>query len=157
FLIAAGLGLGGMYKAHVKSAREAAEFAAAIEQWIRAGEEPPTGLHPILDRLIAEHSRMGMKLYDEAMQGAEKSVTRERAPDLFKNLSRFHTDAEIEIDADAVRRLYAGKVPGKDDGILGWDPTVADQLATAEYTGGYIRVKAHDWLAYIDKNVAKEL
>lgn len=129
----------------------------AAKPYIEAGVEPPVGVHPEIDKLKADMAKSEMKNLDGAMKEAQASQTRERSPEMFASFIKQHTDSEIGISADAVREMYKDKQPDAEDGKLGWVPNLAEQLATAEATGGDIRIPLSDWLAKADPEIAKEL
>lgn len=130
----------------------------AATPWVRAGLEPPAGLHPLLDEAKKLQAKEDINALDEALAEAAKSATRERSPTLFADFVRSHIgDREIGIDSAAVRELYGDKVPSGDDNLLGWIPDLDQRLAGAELTGGDVRVPLADWLANVDPDVAKQL
>lgn len=133
------------------------KFYQAVKPYLEQGEKPPVGIDPIIDKLYSEQAKIDMKNLDEVVKEAGKSSTRERAPELFENFIRQHTDAKIGIDAEAVRKLYGDKQPEPGDGILGDVPGLADQLALAEAHGGDVEVPLATWIAKIEPEVAKEL
>lgn len=137
--------------------REHLQVAQLAEPYIRAGQEPPTGLHQAIDDVKIAQSELDLERLDESFSEAQKSATRERAPDLFAAFVRQHTDAKIGISADAVRELYGDKKPLPDDNLLGWVPKIGDQLEAAIATGSDIMVPLADWLAKADPEVAKQL
>lgn len=136
---------------------EAARVAKVVEPYVIAGKEPPIGLHPVIDEFKSQQAKLDAENLSEALRESVKSATRERSPDLFANYIRGITDGEIGISADAVRALYGDKLPTPDDGILGFVPDLAAQLARAEATGGDVKVPLADWLARVEPEVAKEL
>lgn len=133
------------------------EMASAIRPWADTGREPPSGLHPEIDKLKFEQNKIDLDNLDEAFKASQASATRERNPDAFASFIRGHTTGDIGISARGVARLYGDKLPAVDDGILGFVPGLAEQLETAKATGGDIRVPIADWLAKADPEVAKEL
>lgn len=129
----------------------------ALAPWLRAGKEPPVGLHPLTDNIKKAELLDDEKALFEAVTEAAKSATRERSPDLFADFIREHTDGEIFVGVDAVRALYGDKPPSPDDNILGWVPRISEQLALAEATGGDIAIPIADLMAHGDPAVLKEL
>lgn len=105
----------------------AAEVHKATEPYIAAGKEPPVGVHPIVDEMKAEQAKTDAVNLTEALKESVKSATRERSPDLFTSFIAQHTDGEIGINADAVRKLY------------GHDPAIDGQIA--ELTARLEKVK----------------
>lgn len=140
-----------------EAAQQVKEVSDAIEPYLRAGKEPPVGIHPAVDKIKIDQTRTDLKALDEAMSEAQGSFTKERNPDLFANFIRQHTDAKIGVSADALRELYGNKEPHPEDNILGWLPDIKEQLRSAEATGGDVQVPLADWLARVDPAIAKEL
>lgn len=136
---------------------EAARAAKAAEPYIAAGKEPPVGVHPMLDEMKVEQAKQDIDNLNEALKASVKSATRERDPELFTSFIAQHTDGNIGISADAVRKLYGDKVPEAGDGPLGFIPDLAAQLERAEATGGDIKVSTAEWLGKVEPDVAKEL
>lgn len=126
--------------------------------WIEAGKEPPAGLHPLIDQMKLERNEVALKGLDEAVADAQTSLTRERAPELFADFVRQHTqDRQMGISGQKVLEIYGDRVPLPDDGILGWVPDIEQQLAVARETGADVTVPLADWIAKVDPAVAKEL
>lgn len=133
------------------------EAVRRSEPYIRAGEEPPVGVHPLIDQAKAEQAKVDAKNLDEALKESSASATRERSPEIFAGFIRQHTDAKIGISVDAVRELYGTKEPHPQDGILGWVPDIVSQLRQAEAVGGDITIPLADWLAKVEPQVASKL
>lgn len=138
-------------------ARDAADSAKRVGPYIKAGEAPPVGLDPITDQAHIEQAKLDADNLKEAMKEAQKSATRERAPEMFADFVRQHNQDTIGISADAIRDLYGDKVPAPDDGVLGWVPRIQEQLQAAEATGGDVQVPLADYLAKVEPEVHKEL
>lgn len=140
---------------------ELEKIATAVEAarpWIENGQPIPRGVHDYWNDAIKEQSKTDLKSLDQALQTANKSKTRERSPELFGNLvKQIVGDGKIEIDAEAVRKLYGEDFPEPDDGKLGWIPELRQQLETAEATGGSVEVPLADWLARVEPETAKAL
>lgn len=145
-------------RAKVKPSPE--DLTAAItaaKPYIDAGIEPPVGLHPLIDKAKTQQAKVDIKNLDEALQTSSASATRERSPELYAGFVRQHTDAEIGISAEAVRKLYGDARPTAEDGKLGWIPNLEQQLSSAEAVGGDVKVPLADWLAKVEPELAKEL
>lgn len=151
---AAALGSGA---AGLKMAREAKIAVERVEPYLQEGKEPPVGLHEVIDKEKAEQAKVDVKNLDELLRDAQASATRERDPQMFANFVSQHTNAKINISAEAVRKLYGDKPPQAEDGILGFVPRLEDQLRLAEIGGGDVEVPLSEWLANVDPKVAKEL
>lgn len=128
-----------------------------VGPYVHAGIEPPRGIDPIIDHIHAAQSKMDVDNLMESLKEAAKSTTRERNPDMFANFVRQHTNLEVGIPNEAVRRLYGDTTPMPDDGMLGWVPGIEDQLVGSDLTGGDIRVPLGDFLAKMDPKVGREL
>lgn len=133
------------------------EATLAAKPYIEAGIEPPIGVHEVIDKAHKEQAKLDNKNLDDLFKEAQASKTRERDPDIFAGFIRQHTDAKIGISVEEVRKLYGDKDPTPDDGKLGYVPDLADQLRTAEATGGDVEIPLADWVAKTDPGVAKEL
>lgn len=125
--------------------------------YIDSRVEPPVGIHPIIDQAKGAEAKIDVDNLMNAVTEVQKSSTKERDPNLFANFIRQHTQAEIGISSEAVRKLYGNTVPMPDDGLLGFIPGIQDQLIGAEPTGGDIYVPLADWLAHVEPDVAKQL
>lgn len=140
------------------AADRAAEWRLArIQIYAKGGREPPVGIDPAIDRLKGEQAQADAKSLDDALREANASATRERSPELFAAFVRQHTQGEIGISAEAIRKLYGDEQPAPDDGKLGWVPDIANKLAIAEQTGGDVSVPLADWLARVEPDIARDL
>src|SRR5262245_1749468 len=136
---------------------EAREAYRISEPYLKAGKEPPLGLHPLIDEMKKRQLDLDLKNLDEALSEAQKSATRERVPALFENYAQRHNDARIGVSADAIAELYKNKRSSPDDNILGWVPDLEKQMYTALASGGDVEIPMGMWLARVDKEVAKQL
>jgi Large polyvalent protein associated domain 22 len=157
----AGFHLAPELSAHAKvaeAAQRVSQGVKAAEPWLENNQLPPRGIHPVFDEAWEEASKDDIKKLDDALRTANQSKTRERSPELFSNfVKQIVGNGKIEIDAEAVRKLYGEDVPEPDDGKLGWVPNLRQQLETAEATGGSIEVPISEWLARVDPEIAKGL
>lgn len=132
--------------------------ARRLMQYVVRGEEPPVGISPIYDTLKAEEARIDLQKLKEATKEVNATNTKIRSPEDMEGFIRQHVGgANIEIDASAVRQLYGSKVPGVDDGLLGWVPGLENQLRVAETSGGDITVPLATWLARVEPEVQQQL
>lgn len=129
----------------------------AAEPYLRAGEKPPLGLHPVIDEMYKEQAKIDAKNRDDAYKDAQATQTGERSPEMLTEFIRQHPEAKIGVTADAVRKLYGDEVPTAEDGKLGYVPNLAEQLRVAEATGGHVEIPLADWLAKTEPEVAKGL
>lgn len=144
----------GIDPAAIKKAHDA---LISTKLWNESGREPPAGIDPTIDKLKLEQNNADISNLDEVLRDAQSSATRERDPDTFARFIRMRDEGTIAIDSEAVARLYGDKVPHGEDGLLGWEPSLEAQLATARATGGDIEVPIADFLAKVDPEVYKAL
>jgi hypothetical protein len=125
--------------------------------WVDNGREPlPTAL-PEYDKFITKQNADDLKGLKEATSEAQKSVLRDRNPDLFKQFIDQHTDAEIGVSGEVVAKLYGDKLPEADDNLLGWVPGIEDKLALARSTGADVNIPLSDWLAHAEPDLMQAL
>ena len=128
------------------------------EPWLNAGKEPPTGIHPEIDASKAEINAQGLDQLDAIVKEAQASATKERSLDMFRQfMEQHHGTDTIAVDGDAVAKLYGGKSPAPDDGILGWVPGIGDKIDSAIHTGADVHIPVADWVTHVDPAIAKEL
>lgn len=137
--------------------RQLREVIDSARPYIEAGREPPIGVHPEIDNLKIEQSKIDLDNLNEALKEAQASRTRERNPEIFASFIRQHTDASIGISADALQKIYGDKIPDMTDPKLGWVPDIGKQYEAALATGGDVQIPMADWLARVDPEFAKEL
>lgn len=127
--------------------------------WTQQGLAPPTGIHPVLDKIASEEAKVDIKKLDDVVKDSAATATRERAPEFYAdNFAENHTgEAKIRIDANAIARLYGESRPEVDDNVLGWIPNLAERLDATAGSGGYIDVPLKDYAAKVDPEVHKEL
>ena len=133
------------------------EASKAAEPWTKAGLEPPTGLHPIIDELKVKGNEANIDRIDKLLSEAQNSMTKERDPELFRNFIEQHVEnSEIGISAEKINQLYGDGVvePGK--GPLGWVDGIAEKVEAARALGDDVRIPLKDWLTRMDPAVAKE-
>lgn len=136
---------------------KAADQYYAGKHYIENGREPPPGVLPEYDAFRAERNAQDVDALGEVVADAQKSLVRERNPDLFRDFIRQHTDAEIGLSGDAVVALYGDKRPLPDDGLLGWVPGIEDKLNLARASGDDVSVPLADWVAKVEPEVMKAL
>lgn len=149
-------GRGHQGQLHAEAVAKAWSGLKSVRAWIDAGEEPPPGVSPWLDKIRANQSKEGMKALDEAYKESQATETRELSPETYRSFVRQHEAASVEINGDAIRKLYGDKLPEAEDGVLGHIPSVKDQLDTAAITGGDVTISMADWLT-LEPDVAKAL
>jgi hypothetical protein len=135
---------------HIEAARVAKPF-------LEAGEDIPQGLHPIWDRILADRAKYDREILDGIEEVADKDKLRERAPKEFANLTRIVNDLTVEINPEALLKLYGDTTPGVGDKLLGDRlPNIARQLADAIDHGDKVRIPLADYLL-VEKEVRDAL
>ena len=141
-----------------KIAKDAQRAMKSAEPYVKAGHEPPVGLDPLWDDANIKQSEMDVDALMQSIKDSQKSLTRDRAPDMYAGFLRAQVgDQSIGIHADAVRALYGDKPPMLDDGVLGFVPRLGDKVITAEAVGGYVDIPMAEYIAKVDPQVAKTL
>lgn len=133
------------------------EIEQAIAPYVDAGEPIPVGLHPAIDKIKVEQSKLDIKALDNAFKEMQKTTTLERSPEMAKLFAEIKDKTQIGIKSDAIQELYGDKPPSPDDGILGWLPDIASRLEEAKATGGDIEISLADALTKISPEVYDEL
>jgi hypothetical protein len=132
--------------------------AEAGKQWIDNGQEPPAGVHPLIDKAKAEVNASAVDKLEQDLTNAMSSTTRERSPEMFGKLTQqLYGETTIGIHPDAALGLYGDKTPLPDDGLLGWVPNIESQLMASRDIGSDIEIPVKDWIAKVDPQVAKGL
>ncbi len=114
--------------------------------------------HPdVLFKARADQAKVDAKDLKALEGDAASTNTVARAPEALADFVRIHGDANIEIPADVVRRLYGGDEGSRiaaeaDDGKLGFVKNLSEQMEAAEATGGNISIPIKDWLARTPKD-----
>lgn len=137
-----------------KAFNDAARFTGI---YIDANRDVPVGHSPITDMVKAEEADLDLGNLKEALRESVASSTRERAPELFRQFLRDHTDAKIGISPEAIDRLYGDKVPTVTDGKLGWVPRLGEQVELARAAGTDVEVPLADFLAKADPKILDEI
>jgi hypothetical protein len=136
---------------------QARDVAVTIKPYLDAGEEPPAGLHPAIDKMKEEQNKLDLKNLDDLISEAQKSATRERNPELFQQFLEQHTDQDVSIPAEAVRKIYGDKEITPEDGKLGWVDSLQEQMEAAEPIGGDVSIPLAEYVTKIDPELHKEL
>lgn len=131
--------------------------APALSVYGRAGEFPPPGVSRTTDAVHSAQAEKDIDNLSEAVKESQSALTRERAPEFYKNFIREHNTGSIGISSEKVRELYGDKVPTPDDNILGWVPELRQQLEATAQTGGDISVPVADLLTHITPEVFNEI
>jgi hypothetical protein len=137
--------------------RQAAELYRKVKPYLEQGVKPPIGLDKVIDDIYADQAKQDIGNLGDTVKEIGKSTTKERAPELLENFVAQHTDASVDISAEAVRKLYGDKPPTEDDGILGFIPDLGKQLEAAETYGGDVEVPLSAFLARVEPDVFKAL
>ena len=141
--------------------QRALNAARQSDPFFELEKTPPFGFNEVTDHLHVKAAERESSLIKEAIDAGDKSATKERTPDLAVKFARGITgDDIIEINADAVHKLYEGKLEEKyspEDGLLGWVTNLREQLLHSDKDGGPIRVRADEYFGRATKDVHKLL
>jgi len=124
---------------------------------IAAGKKIPVGIDPTVDTLHKEQAKVDVKNLGKVLQSADKTNTKERSLDYFRQYVAQHGDLDMGITPEVVQELYGDKLPSKDDGLLGWVPGIEDAYRVALQDGTDIPVKLSDLTANIERDVFNEI
>lgn len=134
------------------------KFWLGVRLWIDSKLEPPAGIHPAIDAIKAAANTAGVSRLEADLAAAQASLTRTRSPEMFGNfVDRHYGDAAIGVHGDAVAALYGDRAPTPGDGLLGWVPRIADQIALARETGADVQVPVRGLIANISPDTFKQL
>lgn len=126
--------------------------------WLLSGEEPPAGVHPLVDQIKAERNKTALDTLEQKVAEAKAVPGGERAPEMLTDFVKQHVeDANIEIHGPTIAALYGEKLPEANDGLLGWVPNLREQLEATKETGADITIPMADWITKVDPEVAKNL
>jgi len=109
--------------------------------------------------LQIEYAGNNAKVLDKAVETAQSSALRTRAPERFEELARAVTDDNVYLPAEKIIEIYekAGKVPAVGDGLFGYIPDLANRLRMAQAAGTEIEVSVGAYIAHTDPSVHKEV
>lgn len=138
------MGVGGVHAPHPAMAKA----GKAAEPWLNHGMEPFAGVSPILDGVKIEAGIRDIDALAHATQVAQQSLTRQRAPELFKPFIEQHGTGSIGITAEAATKNAAD---------LAWVPDLQAKIAIAHKTGSDVKVPISDWLTYVTPEAAQKL
>ena len=81
--------------------------------YLKSGEMPPNGVHPLIDKAKVEANQQALDILDSAVKEAQSSTTKERAPELFQNFVLAACSRRTDGDFVGTRSLemYGDKVP----------------------------------------------
>jgi len=128
-----------------------------VKPYIDEGKDIPYGVDPGIDSLIEKTYSFDKDAFEATYKAVQKAATRERNPDVMAEFLRQHDDAKIGVSGEAIAKLYGGKLPEPNDGLLGWVPDLADQILQAAETGSKVLIPVADWHAKADPEVMKAL
>jgi len=129
--------------------------SAFLIRHTKDGEVPPLGVNPVWDKFVADNVKADMDVYDEAMDAAHKTETKELTPKMFSDLTGMKIDSQIGLKREAIIKLYGDKRPEPGDGLLGDIPGFPEQW-DAILRGREPRVDFKDWVT-VDKEIADQL
>src|SRR5262245_48871467 len=128
------------------------------DPYARMERTPPVGINDTIDHLHTKAAEREAEMVKDTMAAAGKVQTQERSPDLgVKFANGIIGDRYIEIDGEAVLKLYGDKTPEPGDGLLGFVPDLREQLARHQKDGGPIRIRGDEYFGRVDKEVHKSL
>jgi hypothetical protein len=127
------------------------------KEFVLSGEQPPKGMDPEIDKLIANGAKQELEEVKEQQKRADATQTKELSPELFERLVERAVKQDIQVSWDGVKRLYGDKEPEPGDGLLGDVPGIQKQWKNSITTGEPITMPKSHWLAKIDNKVWKEL
>lgn len=137
--------------------KELLSLADNAGPYIRAGMEPPVGIDPTIDKHKKDQAKLDGDELADLTKEVQQSTTRERSPELFADMLRMQTQANIYIPFETIAKLYGDKPVRPDDNLLGWVPGIQEQVRTMSLTGGDIVIPLADWLAKSDPTLAKDI
>lgn len=133
------------------------ETTTVTNQMIRAGQIPPKGIDPLVDKFHQALIKHDLAAFDQIFQMVQQSDTYKKSPQMMSRfLQTVVKDATVGISNEAVNNLYADKVPGPEDGLLGFDPDIVRKLANSKY-GPDVTVPMSTFLAHVDPSVYEKL
>jgi hypothetical protein len=146
--------------AEMKAKAQVKEVEGLLKSWapfVLSGEDPPMGLDPKTDAMKADAAKEVSDKMKEVMQAADKSETKQKAPELFQSLVANGTEHEAGLTWKAVSKLYGDKVPEPGDGMLGDIPGIAEQFEKSRADGSDITIPQDVLLSRVDKDTVKTL
>jgi len=122
---------------------------------VEPGSPPPKPLAPIeIDALVRQ------ALLNALFDSVEETQTKGRSPSSIHDFSvEAVKDALVLVPVDSVGRVYAekGVTPKAGDGVLGFEPSIAEQIDRAKMTGGDVKIPLAGYLAHGDKALHESL
>lgn len=132
---------------------------AEIDAFLNKGAKTPGPEQPLAIEFQGNRTKAEASAFDQAMQAATETATRERAPGLLEDFVRGHETDTVRLPAQAIADVYAaeGKVPAKGDGLFGFVPNLQQKLALGLNTGAEIQVPVASYLAHVDPTVHEKV
>ena len=125
--------------------------ATRAREALARGERPARGVDPILDAVHKTESGQQVDNIKESFRAAQKSATKDRVADFFKEITRDGLgDRTIGISPEAIRELYGEAEPKVGDDKLGFIPDVEHQWELSKETGADIQVPLSDLIYHMD-------
>lgn len=145
-------------RGHAGAGKEAAERIKLVKSYIDAGEVPPPGVDNFIDGIHALTAKEDLERLRQGMKDAQKSQTRELAPELAEEFAKTSTDEfMVGISPEAIIALYGEEVPGPEDKKLGFINDLVDQIVVARQTGADVQVSLAKLMAYADPAVMEKI
>lgn len=127
----------------------------AIKAFIDGNQHIPPGTHPLIDKILFEHTKVTQKAFDEVLKRAADTDTPDHGPgseELFKKFLEIHPEAVVGLDGNAILQLYGDKPPAPDDKLFGFLPDIDAQLARIRQSGGDLHVPMSDYVHQVRMN-----
>lgn len=128
---------------------EAAQIAktwwnsANTQHFLRTGE--PMWYDPTIEKLQIQLNEHHIDTMEKVIKAVEKSDTWKQDPVHVRDLLKTVHDGNIEINGEAVLKLYGDKAPVPGDGLLGDFPDIENQLNQVRLVGGDVSIPFADF------------
>lgn len=126
----------------------------SLERGVRTRKEIDEFLRAKADPVVLQisNAEIDARNLTKAVETAQTSALRERAPTAFENFVAKHTDGEVGLNPQKLVELYQaeGKTPAKGDGLFGYVPDLDRKIATALETGTDVMVPVSQYVTYTD-------
>lgn len=128
------------------------ELTPAAQTHLKAGEIPPAGVDPVVDKFHIAQAGRDLEAFDITFQMVKKSKTAERSPEMMEAyLTKVLGNKTLSIPVEAVEKLYGTEVPADGDKKLGYEPGMEGKLTQAKESGTDINITMARFLAHTDE------